>query len=44
MSTLPMLRLPRKHGRTIMRMAWIYRLSLLVSLLLAAGAGNKWGG
>lgn len=27
-----------------MRMAWIYRLSLLVALVLAAGAGNKWGG
>jgi hypothetical protein len=26
------------------QMAWVYRLSLLVALLLAAGAGNKWGG
>jgi hypothetical protein len=25
------------------RAKWIYRLSLLASLLLAAGAGEKWG-
>lgn len=30
--------------RMRMQMAWVYRLSLLVALLLAAGAGNKWGG
>jgi hypothetical protein len=30
--------------RMRMHMAWVYRLSLLVALLLAAGAGNKWGG
>jgi hypothetical protein len=41
---LQMLRLPPRQGRKVMRMAWIYRLSLLVALLLAAGAGNKWGG
>jgi hypothetical protein len=35
---------PSKQGRKSMRTAWIYRLSLLVALLLAAGAGNKWGG
>lgn len=23
--------------------SWIYRLALLASLLLAAGAGTKWG-
>jgi hypothetical protein len=35
---------PPTKGESAMRMAWIYRLSLLVALLLAAGAGNKWGG
>ena len=30
--------------RMRMQMAWVYRLTLLVALLLAAGAGNKWGG
>lgn len=24
--------------------SWVIRLSLLASLLLAAGAGDKWGG
>ena len=44
MSVLQILRLPTKQGEQIMRMASIYRLSLFVALLLAAGAGNKWGG
>jgi len=34
----------RNERRTTMHRAWIYRLSLLAALLLAAGAGNKWGG
>lgn len=34
---------PKEEGG-VMRKAWFYRLGLLAALLLAAGAGNKWGG
>jgi hypothetical protein len=30
------------QGDTMLRSQWIYRLSLLAALMLAAGAGLKW--
>jgi hypothetical protein len=32
-----------KEETQMLRMTWIYRIAFLAALLLAAGAGQKWG-
>jgi len=42
---LPIIRRLLEERETTMRhKMWVYRLAILASLLLAAGAGSKWNG